>query len=117
MLRNAILILLTGALVELPAPALADVGDPQVRTDHPCYPGELACSTFERLFATQAEAYRRATGIEPDSEQDQALAAWFWRNTHYWHGEEGAEDLWGKGFTAAGQDARSREFWTGLFAH
>ena len=35
-------------------PAAADVGDPQVRTDHPWYPGELSCSTFERLFATQA---------------------------------------------------------------
>ena len=36
----------------------ADVGDPQIRTDHPWYPGELACSTFERLFATQATRYR-----------------------------------------------------------
>jgi hypothetical protein len=35
--------------------AHAGVGDPQIRTDHPWYLGELACSTFERLFATQAE--------------------------------------------------------------
>ena len=42
--------------------ATAGVGDPQVRTDHPWYPGELACSTFDRLFATQAEVYRRVTG-------------------------------------------------------
>jgi hypothetical protein len=117
MLRNAIFALLTCSLLELAVPAQADVGDPQVRTDHPWYPGELACSTFERLFVTQAEAYRRATGIEGDSEQDQALAAWFWRNTHYWHGEEGAEDLWGKGFAAPGHDSRAREYWTGLFAH
>jgi hypothetical protein len=27
--------------------ARADVGDPQIRTDHPWYPGELACSTFD----------------------------------------------------------------------
>ena len=33
--------------------ARADVGDPQVGTDHPWYPGELSCSTYERLFATQ----------------------------------------------------------------
>src|SRR5262245_48249970 len=117
MLRNSILPLLTGPLLAVAMPALADVGDPQVRTDHPWYPGELACSTFERLFATQADAYRRATGIEPVGQQDQALAAWFWRNTHYWHGEDGAEDLWGKGFTATGQDQRTREYWTGLFAH
>jgi hypothetical protein len=115
--RNAIFTLLAALLVAGAATAQADVGDPQVRTDHPWYPGELACSTFERLFATQAEAYRRVTGIDSGSEQDQALAAWFWRNTHYWHGEEGAEDLWGKGFAAPGQDLRTREYWTGLFAH
>src|SRR6516165_9320425 len=103
------------ALLAIVIPVRADVGDPQVRTDHPWYPGELACSTFERLFATQAQVYERVTGIAPQSEQDQALAAWLWRNTHYWHGEEGAEDLWGKGFT--GGDMRTREYWTGLFAH
>ena len=98
------------------APLRADVGDPQVRTDHPWYPGELACSTFARLFATQAALYERVTGIKPVTDEDKALAAWLWRNTHYWHGEEGAEDLWGKNF-AGGGDMRSREYWTGLFAH
>jgi hypothetical protein len=93
----------------------ADVGDPQVRTDHPWYPGELACSTFERLFATQTEQYRRMTGLEPKSDQEKALASWSWRNTHYAHGEEGVEDLWGTGFTKG--DLRTREYWTGLFAH
>lgn len=97
-------------------PAYAGVGDPQLRTDHPWYPGELACSTFERLFATQAETYRRVTGIEPRTDEQKALASWLWRNTHYWHGEEGAEDLWGRGFTQGG-DLRTREYWTGLFAH
>lgn len=94
----------------------ADVGDPQIRSNHPWYPGELACSTFDRLFATQAGLYERITGIKPVSDQDKALAAWLWRNTHYWHGEEGVEDLWGKGFTQGG-DTRSREYWTGMFAH
>src|SRR5205809_5168258 len=87
----------------------ADVGDPQVSTDHPWYPGELACSTFERLFATQARVYERVTGTVPRSDQDRALAAWLWRNTHYWHGEEGAEDLWGQGPTA-GIDLRTRDY-------
>src|SRR5262249_53089047 len=36
--------------------------------------------------------------------------------THYYHAEEGAEDLWGQGFTKGG-DLRTREYWTGLFAH
>jgi len=26
--------------------ARAEVGDPQLKTDHPWYPGELSCSTF-----------------------------------------------------------------------
>jgi hypothetical protein len=103
-------------LLLLPAAARAGVGDPQIRTDHPWYPGELACSTFERLFATQAEAYKRVTGRDCTTDEDKALAAWLWRNTHYWHGEEGAEDLWGQGF-GKGPDSRTREYWTGLFAH
>lgn len=96
--------------------AAADAGDPQVRTDHPWYPGELACSTFPRLFATQAEVYRRVTGRAADTDEDKALASWLWRNTHYWHSEEGAEDLWGQGH-GKGADPRGREYWTGLFAH
>jgi hypothetical protein len=96
--------------------SMADVGDPQVRTDHPWYPGELACSTFERLFATHAELYQRVVGTEPTTDQEKALASWLWRNTHYSHAEEGTEDLWGQGFTK-GPDMRTREYWTGLFAH
>src|SRR5436190_13071 len=102
--------------VAFPAAVRAGVGDPQVKTDHPWYPGELACSTFDRLFATQAEVYKRVVGVEPKSNQELALASWLWRNTHYAHGEEGAEDLWGRGFTQ-GNDLRTREYWTGLFAH
>src|SRR5262245_62025148 len=96
--------------------ARADVGDPQVKTDHPWYPGELAFSTFERLFATQAELYKRVTAKDVKTDEDKALASWLWRNTHYWHGTEGTEDLWGKGFQGGG-DLRTREYWTGLFSH
>jgi hypothetical protein len=96
-------------------PAWAGVGDPQLGTDHPWYPGELSCSTFERLPATQAELYKRVVGVRPSTDEQKALASWLWRNTHYWHGEEGAEDLWGQGFTRG--DLRTRDYWTGLFAH
>jgi hypothetical protein len=89
---------------------------PRSGTNHPWYPGELACSTFERLFATEAEQYERATGIKVATDADTALASWFWRNTHLAHGEEGAEDWWGAGFGKGG-DVRAREYWTGLFAH
>jgi hypothetical protein len=94
----------------------AGVGDPQIRTDHPWYPGELACSTFPRLSATQADLYQRVVGVRPRTDEEKALASWLWRNTHYYHAEEGAEDLWGRGFTQGG-DLRTREHWTGLFAH
>lgn len=94
---------------------LAGPGDPQIKTDHPWYPGELAFSTFERLFATQAELYERVTGRKVATDEDKALASWLWRNTHYWHGVEGREDTWGKNF--GGGDTRTREYWTGLFAH
>jgi hypothetical protein len=100
----------------LAAPVSAGVGDPQIRTDHPWYPGELSCSTFDRLFATQAEQYTRVTGRPCTTDEDKALAAWMWRNTHYWHGEEGLENIWGQGFGKGG-DTRTREYWTGLFAH
>jgi hypothetical protein len=100
----------------LGASARADVGDPQIRTDHRWYPGELACSTFDALFATQADLYEFVVGVRPRTDEQKALAAWLWRNTHYCHGEEGAEDLWGKGFTKGG-DARTRDYWTGMFAH
>ena len=103
-------------LLFLASPVNADVGDPQLMSDHPWYPGELACSTWERLFATQAAAYKRVTGRDCTTDEDKALAAWLWRNAHYWHGEEGAEDLWGQGF-GKGMDTRSREYWTGMFAH
>ncbi len=96
--------------------ARADVGDPQAKTDHPWYPGELSCSTFERLFATQAELYKRVVGVDPKTDEQKALAAFLWRNTHYWHGTEGAADLWGKGWNQGG-DTRTRDYWTGLFAH
>src|SRR4051794_24080516 len=94
----------------------ADVGDPQIRTEHPWYPGELACSTFERLAATQAALFERVVGKRPATDEEKALAAWLWRSTHYYHGEEGTQDLWGEGFSKGG-DLRTREYWTGLFAH
>ena len=114
-LAFALALKLTLASAIVPA-VHADVGDPQIQTDHPWYPGELACSTFERLFATQARQYQRVTGIAPTNDLHKALASWLWRNTHYAHGEEGVENWWDAGFTKGG-DTRGREYWTGLFAH
>lgn len=104
------------ATCAIPVPLIGEVGDPQIRTDHPWYPGELAISTFDRLFKTQAEAYERVTGVRVDSDEHKALASWLWRNTHYWHGEAGSRDLWGEGFRK-GRDTRLREYWNGLFGY
>src|SRR5690349_3518173 len=98
-----------------PNDSKGSVGDAQLRTDHPWYPGELAISTFERLFATQAELYERVTSEKPTSDEQKALAAWLWRNTHFAHGEEGTEDLFGTGFLAGNNT--TRDYWTGLFSH
>ncbi len=106
---------LAAGLVMAGATALrAASGDPQIKTDHPFYPGELSCSTFERLFKTQAETYERATGKKVVTDEDKALASWYWRNLHYAHGEEGKCDLYGQGFN---KTEWNRDYWAGLFAH
>lgn len=110
----ALRILVVTVVVLLAGSAFAAVGDPQLKTDHPWYPGELALSTFDRLFATEAAAYERVTGRKVATDEDKALAAWLWRNTHYAHGEEGHNDCFGAGF-AKGE--WNREYWAGLFAH
>lgn len=94
--------------------AIAAVGDPQLMTDHPWYPGELSCSTFERLFRSQAALYKRETGRDVASDEDKALASWYWRNLHFAHGEEGKCDLFGQGFNKTDWN---RDYWNGLFAH
>jgi hypothetical protein len=103
----------------LPAFALAPtahaaVGDPQIKTTHPWYAGELSCSTFDRLFQTQADLYKRVTGRDVSSDEDKALASWYWRNLHFAHGEEGKQDCFAAGYP---KGETNREYWTGLFAH
>ena len=94
--------------------ARAEVGDPQLKTDHPWYPGELAISTFDRLSATQADVYKRETGRSVATDEDKALASWYWRNLHYAHCQEGAGDYFDTGFTKTDWN---RDYWHGLFAH
>ena len=96
----------------LSAAASAATGDPQVMTDHPWYPGELSCSTFERLFKTEAALYKRTTGRGVESDEDKALAAWYWRNLNYTHSDDGKCNYLNKGFK---QSDNNREYWRGLF--
>lgn len=113
-MRKLVWLIVVGVTCVISCDVLASSGDPQVKTDDLWYSGELSCSTFERLFKTQAELYERVTGQKVTSDEDKALASWYWRNLHYWHGEEGKCDLFGKGFKQA---EWNRDYWTGLFAH
>ena len=70
----------------------ASCGDPQIKTNHPWLPGELSCSTFERLFKTQEELYKRVTGRKVKTDEDKVLASWYWRNLHYTHFRDGRSD-------------------------
>lgn len=57
--------------------AVADIGDPTLRTDHPHYPGEGVFQTVEGCvaFATR--------GVQ--GEQDKAIALFNWMLTHQFH--------------------------------
>lgn len=105
---------LVGCLIAASLPSRAEVGDPQLKTDHDWYPGELAFSTFDRLQRTQAEVYTRETGRSVESDHDKALASWYWRNLHYAHCQEGVGDYFDDGFAKSDWN---REYWRGLFAH
>ena len=93
--------------------------EPQVRTDHLWFPGELSCSTFERLFATQAKLYERETGRKADNDEDKALASWYWRNLHFYHLFDPEEPTWDgaerQGMCPKGDSVR--DYWTGLFGY
>ena len=80
---------LMAAAVTFASAAWGLVGDPQIKTDHPWYPGELSCSTFARLFATQQAVYEREVGTM-DTEEKKAIASWYWRNLVYYHGSHGS---------------------------
>jgi hypothetical protein len=72
------------ALVLGLAVARADVGDPQIRTDHPLYPGELAYSTMDRFARSIIDSGDWDLGLG-DSERDVALKLWLWKITHTLH--------------------------------
>jgi hypothetical protein len=113
--RWHVLTILSLLLFAALAPLAADgnVGDPQLMTDHPFWQGELSCSTFDRLFKTQAALYSRVTGRTVDSDEDKALASWFWRNTHYFHCSLLPEpDIFNQK-----ENEVVRDYWAGLFAY
>ncbi len=64
--------------------ARAAVGDPQIRTDHPLYPGELAYSTLDRFAESIIGSGDWGLGLG-SSERDVALKLWLWKITHTLH--------------------------------
>jgi len=97
--------------------AWAGVGDPQTKTEHPWYPGELSCSTFDRLFQTQNSLYTRVTGRKAETDEDKVLAAWYWRNLNFCHTTVACEDLTDGGWDPKKTEMDWRDFWTGQFAN
>ncbi|HYF51542.1 MAG TPA: hypothetical protein VEJ63_19165 [Planctomycetota bacterium] len=104
---------LTAAALLVALTVRGESGDPQVKTDHPWYPGELAFSTFERLFKTQSALYKRVTGRDTNTDEDKALASWYFRNLYISHSTDAVCDAFGTGFE---KSDINREYWTGLFA-
>mgnify|MGYP006906718311 CR=1 FL=1 len=93
-------------------------GDPQLMTDHPWYPGELSCSTFERLFKTQAALYTRVTGRSVETDEDKAMASWYWRNLNYYHMMSPVENYWDQPSDKFAYDGNTvRDYWSGLFGY
>jgi hypothetical protein len=66
------------------SPAGAGVGNPQIRTDHPLYPGELAYSTMDRFARSIIDSGDLGMGLG-NSERDVALRLWLWKITHTLH--------------------------------
>lgn len=76
---------LAGVLVLLSLlPVRAGVGNPQIRTDHPLYPGELAYSTLDRFAHSIINSGDWGLGLG-DSHRDIALKLWLWKITHTMH--------------------------------
>jgi hypothetical protein len=61
------------------------VGDPQIWTDHPYYPGEGALSTPRRIVET-ALATPRGGLVEDGTNRSALIKLFLWRAEHYTHG-------------------------------
>jgi hypothetical protein len=61
----------------------AQAGDPQLRTDHPHFPGELAMSTPPRVVSTALAMPRGSLGNTTN--RDKLIRLFLWRAEHYGH--------------------------------
>ncbi|MFH1377741.1 MAG: carboxypeptidase-like regulatory domain-containing protein [Planctomycetota bacterium] len=103
----------------------ASVGDPQLRTDHDWYPGELAISTFNRMFAFQASVYSRETGRTCNNDEDKVIASWYFRNWMFYHSFAPNENIPGHTATTFASNLSDNsesqyevlDYWAGLFSY
>jgi hypothetical protein len=65
------------------APVSAQVGDPELKTDHPYYPGELGLSTPARAVSTALSRSRGTLGNSTN--RDKMIRLFLWRGEHYGH--------------------------------
>lgn len=97
----------------------AGVGDPQIKTNHPYYQGELSCSTYERV-AESSEALLASLpgGRRPKTDTERLVALWAWRVMHHQHAD-GNDVFIGPGARLAGADGWTfcRDGLVGLFSH
>ncbi|HYE06174.1 MAG TPA: hypothetical protein VEL07_11735 [Planctomycetota bacterium] len=63
--------------------ATSAVGDPEIKTDHPYYQGELAYSTVDNLVASALNTPGRPSTGDPV--KDTILRLYYWRLEHYYH--------------------------------
>ena len=74
---------ISASLLAFSVSALAQVGGPELTTDHPYYPGEGAMSTPLKA-TTAAMAVPRGT-LGSASGRDQMIRLFLWRGEHYAH--------------------------------
>jgi len=98
---------------------MAAVADPQVKTDHPFYQGELSCSTYERVRdASFAHFASLPGGKTPTTETEKLVALWAWRVAHHQHAD-GNDCYYGANARLGSSDGWSfcRDGLVGLFSH
>jgi len=102
-----------------PAATLGGVGDPQIKTDHPYYKGELSCSTYERVRDTSYAHFASLPGGKtPVTETEKLVALWAWRTINHQHADGNDVHIGvGARFADANGYMYCRDGLVGMFSH
>ena len=77
--------LVAALVLSLAGVSLAGVPDPQIKTDHPVYGGELTCSTLDRAVAEAYRVFAERYGHQPETDSEKLVALWIWQCEHHMH--------------------------------